>query len=295
MASTEFKTLWQAVLDELGPHHVMTTGPAAVGPDPGRWLISPQARSDGHAPQFVGHWFQVNTGLASAGRIVHEEPSLGALAVDLPVATAQSSGIEFETMYPLPITTEQGCTGVAQLIQQACREVWFPDVIDFTTARGAYTYDFSDQADWLDSEARVVALYDPPVAEGYPQQPAPWRYGGINFVGGAPVLRLKRAYLASGGTAQLEVIRPAYSLINGAESTVGPAAFNDVVYADRAEIIAVTKLRAYRYLATAKHITDDERQRYAAMVAPQEAWVRANLRHYLPRDEAPQQDAGKAA
>lgn len=140
-------------------------------------------------------------------------------------------------------------------------------------------------------------FYDPPILTGYPQQHAPWRYGEINQQAGVPTLRLRQAYgdsLDASEPAQLCVIRPVSSLVSGAESATGPSATTDTVGGDPAELQAVALLHCYRFLAGAAYLSDSERQRYAALVPEQEAYVRANVRHWLPRDEMAGQ-AGRAA
>lgn len=304
MAVITYKQGWQAAQDDLGPHAVFYVDRVAIGPDPGRWLISDDLRSDGRSPSRIGHWWQSNTGSAGAGRIIHEEPSLGALAVDMPFAVAQQIDAEYETSWPLPGSTDTGTTDLhgvrttASFVTAASWDIWYPDRLTFTTVVGQYIYDLPS---WLDDEARILRdaegrplLYDPAIQTGYPLQPAPWRYGRLIMDTGSPSLQLQRAYLSGGGTFQLGAIRPAGSLVSAAESTTGPTTYAQTINAEPKDLLEVTKLRMYRYLATASHITDEERQRYAGLVAPQEALVRATVRHYLPRDEMPQA-TGKAA
>lgn len=281
MASTLLISLCRRVADEIGERVLTATTSVAVGPDPGRWLISSELRLDGGEPRYADAFVYI-TGIGPA-RISHEVPSLGALATHVPITT-HVQGTAFEVTWPLPLFSTQGVTGLVSLVQQAGWEVWTPDRIDLTTVAGQYSYSLSAQAAWLDGEDRVLGLYDPSLS-GMAPEPADWRYGGLTLDGGSPTLRLTRAYLGSGGTAQLAVLRPASSLVSGAESDVGPGGLTDTVAADPSELVAVAKLRAYRYLAQATHISDEERARYAGLVGPQEAWVRASVTHYLPRDE----------
>lgn len=268
----------------LGEYTSTLTTSVAAGPDPSRWLISDYLSRDDGQKTYETHWvYIVGRG---QNRIIYEIPQLGALATQVAITTHILS-TPFYLSWPLPLFTFHGVTGLQTFIMEASWDVWYEDLIDLTTIAGAYTYDLPTRGTWLDSEARITGFYDPAIGTMPPQR-APWRYNGLSFQGGSPTLVLKRAYLSSGGTAQLEVIRPASSFVNNDESAVGPTNITDSIYADPNEIIAVTLLRAYRYLSTAAHISDQERQRYAAMVGPQEAWVRANVRHYLPRDERPQ-------
>lgn len=291
MATTLFKPIWQQFLREIGSHQVALVSDAAVGLDPKRWLLSVYLRHDGGSKRFLGHFVQVNTGnTEGVRRVMHEEPSRGGIVVDQPFAEIVETLSEFEVSWPLPVNTTQGIPGAVQILAEASHEVWYPDLIDIVPVQDQYEYSLSAQQDWLDSEARVTGFYDPPLQSGYPQQRADWRYGGLTFQAGVPTLQLKRAYLGTGTSlrpAQLEVIRPAYSLISGAESTTGPSQYNDTIGGDPAELVKVAKLKAYRYLATAQHLTPDERTMYASLVGPQESIVRREVRHWLPRDEMP--------
>lgn len=291
MASVTLSTLLARLAGTLGEYAPTATTSVAVGPDSSRWLISAFLRRDDGVKTYENHWAYI-TGFGQ-DRIVHEIPELGALATQVPITTHVIS-TPFNVTWPLPFFTLHGVTGLQTMIVDAGWDVWHEDRLDITTVAGAYTYSLSTRAAWLDSEARVTGLYDPAIGS-MPTQSAPWRYGGLLLDGGSPTLQLRRAYLSSGGTAQLAVIRPTSSLVNAAESTTGPTAITDTVYGDPNEIIAVALLRCYRYLSVATHISDQERQKYAAMVGPQEAWVRANVRHYLPRDERQQAAPAAAA
>lgn len=285
MAGTTLQTLWRAVADELGPHQAMTTDSTPTGPDPGRWISAATLATD--APIYAGYWYRLEASPTVSGRVLFHEHTVGALALEVRQLVVLPTSTAFEIAWPLPIETTHGVTGLVSLLQQACRDVWFEDTIDVETVLNAYTYELSDQATWLDSEERVLGLLDPPVVAGYPEQPADWRYDGLSFQAGVPTLTLRDGYDNSGAFFKLRVLRPAYSLVSGSESTTGPSSSTDVVYADRAELVAVAKLHAYRYLATATHLDSEaERARFAALVGPQEAYVRASVRHYLPRAAA---------
>lgn len=300
MAETSLQTVWQRVARELGPTVVNTVVLEAVGSDPARWLISGALPHEGGEPLHVGRWVQITSGVVTGARrrIIHEVPELWAIAVDLVWPSTLAIGTGFEITYPLPITSQEGVVGLITLIQEACREVWFEDRLSIPTRRNLYAYSLEAYRDWLDSENLIlrdedgaVLFYDPPLVAGYPAQQKPWRYVGLDFRGGVPTLQIKKAYSAdssASGGFELSVMRPAYSLVSGAESTTGPAAASDTIAADADELVAVTLLRAYRYLATgAPHISDEERALYARKLPEQEAMVKATVTHYLPRDEPP--------
>lgn len=292
MASTTLSTLLARLAGTLGEYVATATTNVAIGPDSSRWLISAFLRRDDGHPTYINHWAYITN--VGQDRVIHEVPEIGALATQVPITTHVIS-TPFVVTWPLPYFTLHGVTGMQTLIAEAGWDVSHDDRLDITTVAGAYTYSLSTRAAWLDAEARVTGLYDPSISS-MPPHPAPWRYGGLSLDGGSPTLLLRRAYLSPGGTAQLAVIRPTSSLVNAAESTTGPTALTDTVYGDPTELLAVVLLRCYRYLSTATHISDQERQKYAALVGPQEAWVRANVRHYLPRDEWQQAaPAGAAA
>lgn len=288
MASTTLQTLYQRVARRIGRFQSTAITSAAVGPDPGRWVISVSMHHDGSPDtSWVGGFVTFGSGASGSYRIAHEEPMIGALALDqAPSVTAIPVSSLFEASWPLPVNNmTQGIVGLTTFVQEAGWEVWHEDTVDVTTVAGRYTYDLTAQRAWLDSAERVLGLYSPAVASGYPPQPDPKRYDGIAFDAGTPTLQLRAPYRQGGLTAQLRVMRPASSLVGGAESTTGPTATTDTVAADPTELVEAAVLRAYRYLAVAPHLTDQERQRYAALIEPQQALVRATVRHYLPRDE----------
>lgn len=302
MASTALSTIYLGVATRLGQMQLAITNLLPIGADPGRWLLSQQLQSGGGEPQWVGHWAYLPTLPTLGFRIIAEFPQFGGAVLDGLTGNGLAASTNFTLTRPLPVLTTHGVTGLIAHVQRACRDVWFEDRLDLSavTVAGAYTVSLSAQAAWLDSEDRVLkdaqgrpCLYDPPAQTGYPQQLKPARYGGLILDGGSPTLRLAWPYTTTGAVAQLGVIRPAYSLVNAAEDPDGPSLDADLLSADATELVDVTLLHCYRYLAVARHISDEERQRYAALVAPQEAYVRATVRHYLPRDEMPAE--GKAA
>lgn len=290
MASTTLAALSALVAKEIGRYLSTTVTTEAVGPDPARWLISTALRHDGGAPSWEGAFVQMTTG-SVVRRVVHEEPSLGAVAVDQIFAATQAVAAAFSLSWPLPISDTQGITGIATtFIPQALRDLSFDDALSLTTTT-AYAYTLTAQREWLTADRlRPPYLRDPAIGT-YPPQAASWRFRELSDDAGVPVLYLHRAYLSSGKTAQLLVVRPAYTLVNGAESTTGPTATTDTVAANPEHVVQVTKLRAYRWLATAAHVSDQERKDYADKAISQEAWVRQNVPHYLPRDEMPRAEA----
>lgn len=284
MAVTTLSTLWRMLADLLGPHQLMTVDTTPSGPDPGRWLCSSELAVTNEGA-FTDQWYRVETDPVVNGRVLYEEPTVGALAMEVRQSVVIPEGTPFEVLWPLPVETAGGTPGLVSMIQQACREVWHEDSVDLTTVQGAYTYTLTGQRAWLDAESRVLDYLDPSVVSGYPPQSAAWRYGGLTFSAGSPTLTLADCYDQDGATAQLRVLRPAYSLVNGAESTSGPSEPTDTIAGDPSEIVSVALLHAYRYLARAAHLEERERQRYAAEVAPQQALVQLQVRHYLPRTE----------
>ena len=301
MASTSLQTLYLRVGAMLGTLQAAITNLQPIGPDPGRWLLSPQLQSSGEPPYWQDFWVYLPTMPTIGFRIVAEYPQFGGAVLDgLTGGVGLAAGTQFILSKPLPILTTHGVTGLMTLVQRASWDVWYEDTLDLTPAAGAYTVDLSSYKAWL-TEERVCRdgqgrplYYDPPIVTGYPQQPAHWRYGEINQQAGIPTLRLTRAYLSSldaTAPAQLCVLRPAGSLVSGAEATLGLTTDAQTIGGDPEELVQVTLLRAYEYLAVAAFLSAEERQRYAALVEPQRAWVLAHVKHYLPRDEM----AGKAA
>lgn len=302
--STTLATLYQRTADELGPHYTMAVSTVATGPDPARYLLNNVSLiGQGQAPRYRDYFVAITSGVLQYLRVAEDYPQMGALMLDGQLGSgAAAIGVTFELSWPLPLFTTGAIPGIAdKMILQACRDVYYEDTIDLTPSAGDYTVDLS--YGWLVSEDLILRdpqgrplFYDPPITTGYPQRQASWRYGELNFQAGVPSIRLTQAYgdsLDSSAPAQLAVLRPAYSLVNGLEHVTGPLVAANTISADPTEIVEVAKLKAYEYLATASHVTGEERQRYAGLVEPQRAYVRSVVRHYRPQ-QAPQA-AGRAA
>lgn len=277
--------------ERLGTWGIYATSvTAATGADPARWVI---ARFTGTQPSFgdgspsdhVGHWVFMTDGItAGQQRRVVDEPIPGALAVDHVFSTTVPLDSVFELLWPLPAVRQSNIPGLGEIIVQALRDLWVPDIVDATTVANQRSYSLSAQAAWLDRPERVLRVLDPKRADGAPRQPT-FRRWRVSFDGGTPTLQfLDSGYPVAGFSFGIEVLRPAYSLVNGAESTVGPAAGTDLVLGQASDIVTVAQLRACRWLAGWEELTAEQRKRYADQIPGLQAEANG-LRHYLPRAE----------
>lgn len=148
MATTTFRTLCADVARQIpgGRYQNNFVAPAAVGPDLGRWLLTPTLRSDGGEPIWKGAWVRMISGASAQVRVTTHVPGIGGIRLDQVVsASAVVQGSEFETSWPLPMTTTQGTPGVDYFVIRAGWEVWYEDTIDLTPGSGDYTVSLTDQ------------------------------------------------------------------------------------------------------------------------------------------------------
>lgn len=125
------------------------------------------------------------------------------------------------------------------------------DRLDVTTVADQYTYAFSSSTyPWLDRMTRVMAVLDPPRATGLPRRET-WRRHRWKIDGGAMTLEFDdRPYPTSGATFQVVVLRPANTLVNGADSTVGLVADTDTAVPSVEEVVTVARMFAFEALLT---------------------------------------------
>lgn len=204
-------------------------------------------------------------------------------------AIGPSAPFEYSARLPLidagnktmgPSLTQCVNLGLRQLLVPGSR-------VDVTTVAGQQSYPLTAQAGWLDDASRIVAVYDPPLASGYPLQPTQ-RLWALRLDDGTPTLQfLDEAYTESSFTFQIAVQRPGHTLASGVETTSGltvdaqtsPLSLNDVVTA--AKVFAFQAL-ARRY-SGAKYEALHAQQLEVARALP--TWDRVRDR-LLPRPDA---------
>jgi hypothetical protein len=184
-------------------------------------------------------------------------PSTGTLTV-YPAWNAPDVLDEVDITRLFPVITASanvspaGDVDYRTLTNRALERYPVPDRLALTTVSGQYAYSLAAYGHWISSEDHVGRLLGPPILSGYPPaEETRWRFGRIAFDGGAPTLYLRAPYTTDGETFLLDVVRPASSLVNGAESTTGLSAFTDAV-ADQVRLedfLVLGMDEAYRALA----------------------------------------------
>ena len=284
----------KAMAEQLGQYAEILTSDVAQGPDPQRWIVS---KDTGHGDgllqdtatgRWIGGWAYVVNGVraGTVRRVAHQDPASGSLWLETPFSTALTTNVALEVTSPLPALRHHGVIGLLEILNMALRDLWVPDRLDLTTTTDR-SYSLSTYAAWLTSPDQLIAVYDPPRATGSVRQRSriDWR---LMFDGGTPFLEapLARGYGAAGATFQVEVRRPAHTLINSAESSAGLVAESSSAQADLEDVVTVGLLHAYRWLSGWRELPPEDRQRYADLIPEQEAKAR-RLPRYRPQGAAP--------
>lgn len=289
--ATALTTIWREIAQQVGLSLQVQSSIAAIGPDPGRWLISTALRQAGADPQrFDGCYAYV-----LAGVNINEQrgisgylPDLGALRFDGVMASVFADGDTLDVAGPLPfIKGRDGRPGLREAANLALRDLWTPDTISLTSQANQVEYAVPT---WLNREDRLVVVKEPGFVSW--QQPVPTRRRyRLRIDGPTPYLQLLSPFRRSGVPFYLETRRPADTLISDADSTTGLVSGSDTAAPELADIVTGGLFHAYRMLAA---VATDEKQRdhWQQLAALQEPKFRA-LERYLPRDTA--QTAGAAA
>lgn len=137
------------------------------------------------------------------------------------------------------------------LINRGLGRLLIEDRLDVTTVADQWTYAFSlTTYPWFDRMTRVMAVLDPPRATGLPRRET-WRRHHWKIDGGAMTLEFDdRPYPTSGATFQVKVLRPADTLINGADSTTGLANNTDTAVPSIEEVVTAARVYAFEALLT---------------------------------------------
>ena len=158
--------------------------------------------------------------------------------------------------------------------------------VPITTAR---RISLTTWAAWITPE-RVISIREPSPT-GATLTDAGWRKPRIIDTGASAVLELRTPFAAATGNLTLEVISPAYTFVNGAESTAGFVAETDTVLPPLDEIMRATLVEAYENLmsrAPTRPAGD-----YRALWEKQLTDCRQTIRYY--DFDRPQQPTSEAA
>lgn len=220
-------------------------------------VISALADSTSNASdrRYDGRWAYISSGFAvGEGTTVKPggfAPSTGTLTVAKFWETTPHDGDELELTGLFPAIS--GLPGAdidyRTLVNRALSRLMLEDRIDATTVADQYTYGFALATyPWLDRMTRVMGVLDPPRATGLPRRPT-WRPHTWRIDGGAMTLEFAaRPYPTSGATFQIAVLRPADTLISGADSTTGLVADSDTAVPSVEEVVVAGRYFAFEAL-----------------------------------------------
>lgn len=212
--------------------------------------------------RYNGAYAYVSAGTGIGNQSVVKEagyaPSTGTLTIldsgGWDTAPATGSTLEITRLFPAiqaataPSSYSDG-NDYRALINRALAYLLVPDQISVTTVADQQEYSLSTYAYWLDRSERLRGVNDPPRATGWPSKRT-WRRWELNLDGPTPSLVfLDRAYPTSGATFELDVLRPADTLISGAESSTGLSADTDTAVPAVNDVVTVGLMLAYESLA----------------------------------------------
>jgi hypothetical protein len=251
-------TYRRALLEEIGGGGVYTT----TGVGTATTLLCSTAFLSTELPNshLAYAWVYVPSATFPKQRRVKKDgldQTSGTITVDGTFNGAIASGVEFEISTRLPlIDSAAKSPGISlnQCVNLGLRHLLVPGSrISVTTVANQQSYSLSAYAAWLDSDERIVAVYDPPRAAGFPRPLTRLRWQ-LNLDDGTPMLEfIDRAYPASGFTFELAVLRPGDSLVNGAESAAGLVNDSDTSPLAVKDVVVAAKVFAYQALARGRN------------------------------------------
>lgn len=255
--------------------------------------------------RYNGAYIYVASGSgAGQQRVVKENsyvPSTGTLTVQnssgWDATLAAGDQVEITRLFPAYADAASASslgadTGYRSLINRALSYLLVPDQISVTTVADQQEYSLSTYAYWLDRAERLIGVLDPPRATGWPTKPT-WRRWELNLDGGSPTLQfLDRAYPVSGATFELNVLRPADTLISGSESSSGLTSDAATAVPAVNDVVTVGLMLAYEALANRSpgRPNGDYLKRWAAQID-----LARRVRGYDRTQETPQQQAAAPA
>lgn len=255
--------------------------------------------------RYNGAYVYVSAGTGIGSQSVVKEagyaPSTGTLTIldsgGWATSPASGSTVEITRLFPA-INAATAASSFSDgndyraLVNRALSYLLVPDQVSVTTVADQQEYSLTTYAAWLDRPERLAAVLDPPRATGWPSKRT-WRRWELNLDGGTPSLVfLDRAYPTSGATFELDVLRPADTLISGAESTAGLASDTDTAVPAVNDVVTVGLMLAYEGLANRSpgRPNGDWLKRWAAQID-----LARRVARYDRSQETPQQQQVAAA
>lgn len=258
MASTllQYRQALARALDDLEPHVVLSATTFTVTIN--ALITSTTGASSG---RYNGAYIYIASGSgAGRQRVVKENsyvPSTGTLTTHnssgFDVTMAAGDQVEITRLFPAyaeaTSTSSLGSdTDYRSLVNRALSYLLVPDQISVTTVADQQEYSLSTYAAWLDRPERLLAVLDPPRATGWPAKRT-WRRWELTLDGPSPALTfLDRAYPTNGATFELDVLRPANTLISGAESSIGLTSDSATAVPAVNDVVTVGLMLAYEAL-----------------------------------------------
>lgn len=206
-------------------------------------------------------------------------PGTGTVTFEAAMGASVGSGVVFELSNLLPLVDE-GAKGAElslnQCVQRAHQHLAYEDTIELFSVANQQIYSLAGYAAWLRDD-RILALEDSPVYTFWPNPTSRFQRGsgwGFRYINGVPKIEFyDRGYGSDGHLWKLRVMRPAWTVANGVESTTGTlAAETDYTNALRTDVRDVGLMLAYRSLSQGRNA--GMRGRYQALYEMQLARCR---------------------
>jgi hypothetical protein len=242
-----FRRALADALDDLGGPYAVSASTASTVTVPSLATSTPGASPN----RYDGRWVYLSSG-AGSGQVAKVRgggfASSGLLTMETAWTTAPVAGDQIELYGWFPAVHTRGSdSSYLTIINRALSMIVAPDriALSITTAEeyplGAYR--------WLDRPERLLGVLEPSPTGGLPIDAA-WRRPRLRLDAGGAVLELPVPFSAATGVLTLDVLRPADTLVNGAESTVGLAVEADTAEPTVNDVNAVALAVAYQALAS---------------------------------------------
>ncbi len=130
---------------------------------------------------------------------------------------------------------------------------------------------------WLDRPERLIGIRESAPISGRSAVDASWRLANVPIqrFGTTDFLRLNAPFsVGAAGTVALDVMRPAFTLVNGIESTEGPTQDADTTEANPEDVRTVALAFAYRALMARQQSSPDGAN-WASLYATQNEMARS--------------------
>lgn len=193
------------------------------------------------------------------------------VTLEAPLGSAVGNGtvVELSSLVPPIGLGTTIATGLHEALNAAARHILVPYNSSVTLVDGQYAYTLPS---WLDrpSRLRSVLYAGPNTGKLYDS----WRPYRIFQSGDSLTLHFDAPFRIRSGSFSfiVEGVRPAFSLINSADSTVGLSVESDTIDVELNDLVTVALLFVYRGLRDARH--GDQRDHYAKLAETQLALAR---------------------